>query len=204
MQCSLMKSTMPLAYLTIDPGEGQALRQPGSSKCMQPSLRISHSSRVLSSGCFICTSAKRMTVQDCGVRSDGLSYCPTLAPTSSRKSFHCMHATWQALQPMQLETSISLVTSVTCRRATGGCVVVAERAAISRDWRELIVPPRQMPSCSRPLDVDRERLELRSLRVRVPHEGRQRVDQVPGLGEPDEAPVVGQADRIDRLAVHRQ
>ena len=43
MQFSSWKSTMPLAYCTIAPGDGQAFRQPGSSQCMQPSLRISHS-----------------------------------------------------------------------------------------------------------------------------------------------------------------
>src|SRR5690606_15496433 len=192
MQFSLMKSTMPFEYLTIAPGAGQALRQPGSSQCMQPSLRMSHSSRVLSSGCFICTSAKRMTVQDCGVRSDGLSYCPTFVPTSSRRSFHCMQATWHALQPMQLETSMSLATSVTLRRATGGCTVVADRAAISSDCRVLIRPPVGPPQgrpapprgaaneCERGgrpsgfLEVDRERLVLGRLRVRVTHERRQR------------------------------
>src|SRR5690554_346506 len=49
MQFSEMKSTMPFEYLTIAPGEGQAVRQPGSSQCMQPSLRMSHS-RLPSSG----------------------------------------------------------------------------------------------------------------------------------------------------------
>ena len=43
MQFSWTKSTMPFEYCTIAPGAGQALRQPGSSQCMQPSLRISHS-----------------------------------------------------------------------------------------------------------------------------------------------------------------
>jgi hypothetical protein len=42
-QFSLMKSTMPLLYLTMAPGAGHDFRQPGSSQCMQPSLRISHS-----------------------------------------------------------------------------------------------------------------------------------------------------------------
>ncbi len=62
---------MPLAYWTMAPGAGQAFRQPGSEQCMQPSLRISHSSRPFSS-----TSAKRITVHDLAVRSTGLSYTP--------------------------------------------------------------------------------------------------------------------------------
>ncbi len=68
-QCSLMKSTMPLAYLTIAPGEGHDFRQPGSSQCMQPSLRISHSSLPASGS----TSENFITVHEEGVRSTGLS-----------------------------------------------------------------------------------------------------------------------------------
>ena len=60
---------MPLLYWMIAPGEGQAFRQPGSSQCMQPSLRISHSR----SPCVFSYSEKRMTVQECSVRSAGLS-----------------------------------------------------------------------------------------------------------------------------------
>ena len=45
-----------------------------------------------------------------------------------------MHATWQALQPMQVDTSISFATCCTCGRLriSGEGVVVAERAAMSR------------------------------------------------------------------------
>src|SRR5262252_5747042 len=72
MQFSWWKSTIPLEYCTIAPGEGHALRQPGSAQCMQPSLRISHSSRV-PSGAVSSTSEKRITVQVSAVRSRGLS-----------------------------------------------------------------------------------------------------------------------------------
>src|SRR5450631_3650694 len=115
MQFSSWKSTMPLLYCTTAPGAGQALRHPGSAQCMQPSLRISHSSRPCSS-----YSVKRITVHESGVRSAGLSYTPTLCPTVSRMSFHSLHATWQALQPMHLETSMSLATSVVLRSDGGG------------------------------------------------------------------------------------
>ncbi len=67
MQCSELKSTMPLAYCTMAPGDGQAFRQPGSAQCMQLSLRISHS-RSPSSFSY---SEKRMTSNDDGVRSCG-------------------------------------------------------------------------------------------------------------------------------------
>ncbi len=43
-----------------------------------------------------------------------------------------MQATWHALQPMQLVTSISLATSGS-RRTDGDAKVVADRAAISSD-----------------------------------------------------------------------
>lgn len=59
-------------YAVKVPADGQALRQPGSSQCIQPSLRISHSSLP-----FCSVSVKRITVQDLALRSAGLSYTPT-------------------------------------------------------------------------------------------------------------------------------
>jgi hypothetical protein len=70
MQFSSTKSTMPFEYCTMAPGDGQALRQPGSVQCMQPSLRISHS-RLLVSG--FSYSVNRIRVHVFGVRSCGLS-----------------------------------------------------------------------------------------------------------------------------------
>ncbi|MFO2182321.1 hypothetical protein QOT99_24960 [Pseudomonas aeruginosa] len=55
---------------------------------------------------------------------------PWLWPTSSRSSFHSEQATWQALQPMHLDTSISFATS-SWFRTEGIGVVVAERAWMS-------------------------------------------------------------------------
>src|SRR6267142_6667255 len=52
---------------------------------------------------------------------------------SSRRSFHCMHATWQALQPMHLEMSISFATGVAVARTEGDAVVVALRSSTSSD-----------------------------------------------------------------------
>src|SRR5262245_59824965 len=137
MQFSSWKSTMPLEYCTIAPGDGQALRQPGSSQCMQPSLRISHSRLP----CVGSTSKNFITVQLLGVRSTGLSYTPMFWPTSSRRSFQFMHATWQALQPMHLDSSISLATCGDERTCADG-VVVAERATTF--WG--LVPAMVMPS----------------------------------------------------------
>src|SRR5215471_1621538 len=147
MQFSWTKSTMPLVYCTIAPGEGQALRQPGSSQCMQPSLRISHSSLFGS----VSTSKKRISVQVLGERSCGLSYTPTFSPTVSRRSFQFMHATWQALQPMHFDSSISFATCG-CSRTCGAGVVWPERALMSSDCREAMASP----LCF--FDVDDERL----------------------------------------------
>src|SRR6516165_1734636 len=58
-----------LEYCTIAPGAGHAFKQPGSSQCMQPSLRISHSRSPLS----FSHSVKRIKVQVPGSRSEGLS-----------------------------------------------------------------------------------------------------------------------------------
>src|SRR5262245_32330344 len=138
MQFSETKSTMPFEYLTIAPGDGQAFRQPGSSQCMQPSLRISHSRRVGSAG--DSTSKKRISVPVLGERSCGLSYTPTFSPTASRRSFQFMHATWQALHPMHFDSSISFAICG-CSRTLGDGVVEPERAVTSRDWRDAMAPP---------------------------------------------------------------
>src|ERR1700737_3045588 len=128
---------MPFVYCTIAPGDGHAFRHPGSSQCMQPSLRISHSR--LPSG--FSYSVKRITVHECSVRSRGLSYTPTFSPTSSRRSFHSMHAVWHALQPMHFDTSISFATlPVTGSRTEGGWTVVADWRLISNDC-SAISPP---------------------------------------------------------------
>src|SRR3981081_4535571 len=53
---------------------------------------------------------------------------------SSRRSFHSMHATWHALQPMHLVVSMSLATVPAYdSRTPGGAVVVAERRTMSSD-----------------------------------------------------------------------
>src|SRR5512137_433565 len=122
-----------------------------------------------------------MTVHDCAVRSAGLSYTPTLWPTSSRVSFHSMHATWQALQPMHLEMSISLATSGVWRWLGEG-VVVAERRMMSRDCSAMF-----HLLCL--LDVDQERLELRGLGIGVSHERSQGVGQEAVFGKALESPV---------------
>jgi hypothetical protein len=67
MHCSWWKSTMPLENWTMAPGAGQALRQPGSAQCRQPSLRISQLNFP-----SISVSVNRIRVQDWSERSAGL------------------------------------------------------------------------------------------------------------------------------------
>src|SRR5262245_9544941 len=104
-----------------------------------------------------------------------------------------MQATWQALQPMQVETSINLATGLLAVRTWGLGSVVADRSAMSNVCSEAMT--------SGPLDVHDERLELRRLCVGVTDERCQRVHQVSRLGQADEAPVVRQANRVDLPAV---
>src|SRR3984885_2581736 len=193
MQFSSWKSTIPLAYCTIAPGEGQAFRHPGSAQCMQPSLRMSHSRSPLG----FSTSAKRISVQLLALRSWGFWYCPVVVPISSRRSFHSMQATWHALQPMHLVVSMSLATPPPAGawRICGERVVVAERRTMSRDCNAMAVRPLSL------LDLDQERFELGCLRVAIAHHRGKRVRQVPRLGEAFEAPVNGDADVVQRLAL---
>src|SRR5512139_2743812 len=99
-----------------------------------------------------------------------------------------MQAAWQALQPMQRETSMSLATS-SVERADGPWKVVAERFLMSSDCRA-------MASSSGLLDVHEERLVLGRLDVGVAHARGERVGEVPLAGQALEAPVDGDADGL--------
>src|SRR5262245_56880963 len=93
-----------------------------------------------------------------------------------------MQATWQALQPMHFDSSMSFATSVVWRTLGAG-VVVPERAVMSSDCRDDMA----VSLCL--LDVDDERLVFRRLRVGVAHVRSQRVGQVAVLRHALEAPV---------------
>src|SRR5512146_1751234 len=108
-----------------------------------------------------------------------------------------MQATWQALQPMHFETSMSFATSSVCR-IFGAEVVEAERRVTSsvRAMSRLLGHARRSL-----LDVHQERLELRGLCVAVADERRERVREVPGPGLAVEPPVERDPDGVDLLAV---
>ena len=63
-------------------------------------------------GCRRCFRV-RQNASPSTIAASGRSDCRRrrwFSPTSSRRSFHSMHAVWQALQPMHFDTSISLAT----------------------------------------------------------------------------------------------
>src|SRR5579864_594467 len=110
-----------------------------------------------------------------------------------------MQATWQALQPMHLVVSMSFatVTSPVPVRIAGSGRVVAERLTMSSDCSAMVV-------FLQLLDLDEKRLELRRLCVGITDERCQRVGNEAGLRKALEAPVDGDADVMQRLAVHLQ
>src|SRR5580765_5413909 len=109
-----------------------------------------------------------------------------------------MHATWQALQPMHLVTSISLATwPAGAPRASGDGRVVAERRTISSDCNAMV-------SLLSPLDLDQNALRLGRLRVAVADRVGQGIGQIPRLGRAEEAPVDRDADLMQGLAFDLQ
>src|ERR1700704_2647663 len=108
-----------------------------------------------------------------------------------------MQATWQALQPMHLVVSMSFatVTSPVPERISGSGRVVAERLMMSSDCSAMVIPLQL-------LYLDKEGFELRRLRVGITDERRQRVGDEAGFRKALEAPVDGNADVVQRLAVH--
>ena len=80
-------------------------------------------------------------------------------------SFHSTQADWHALQPMHFDTSMSLATSATCRRACGAGVVVSR--AIIRDMfppAEAQQRPRR-PSLQSQLDAAMALIEAQRQRL---------------------------------------
>src|SRR5690349_11118527 len=107
-----------------------------------------------------------------------------------------MHATWHALQPMHLVTSMSLATwPLYASRTCGSGSVVAERRTMSSDCRAIVLDL---------LDLDEERLELGRLRVAVADDGRERVGEEAGLRDARESPVDRNADRVHDFPFDRQ
>src|SRR6185436_15736017 len=164
MQRSGSTSTMPFSYCTIAPGAGQAARQPGSSQCMQPSLRISQASPP---SCVSC-SEKRIRFQNSACSVGSVWYVPKAWLATGARSFHSWQATSQALQPMQVVVSMYFATLGDLRRLVDSPRSEAEERRIS---------PEFTPRASHLLDLDQERLVLGRPHVRLEHRGRERVRQ---------------------------
>ena len=128
--------------------------------------------------------------------------------------------TWQALQPMHFETSISLATGVSCRAGGGtrrgrpadeiaprteGCVLTV--SAVVAGWEARDAKCHALASlCHRPgngLDIDQERLVFRRLDIGVTDIGRERVRAEALLRRADEAPVQRDADDMHRSCRRR-
>src|SRR3970040_720916 len=107
---------MPLAYWTIAPGAGHAIRQPGSVQCMHWSFRISPRSVPELSSC----SVNLIRFQKFDVRSGSVWYVPVSPVGSGGRSFHSWQATSHALQPLHVEVSTSFVTRGTTRTPGAG------------------------------------------------------------------------------------
>src|SRR5712692_4981125 len=178
MQFSCWKSTSPLLYCTIAPGAGQAFRHPGSAQCMHWSLRISQCSPAPSSYSWNLIRFQKFHAV-CGSRS-----------------FHSWQATSQALQPIHVLVSISLLT-MAASRMPGDAVEVAETLLSSS------VFPGMAPLPLHLLQLHEEALVFRCERVGV-YDGRghqigHRAFLLPAA---EEAPVDREADLIDCLAGH--
>src|SRR5574343_1731465 len=113
-----------------------------------------------------------------------------LWPTSSRMSFHSEHATWQALQPIQVEVSISLAISMVLR-ACGLAVGLAERRLMSRDCNAMVRGSLGF------FQVHKEGFVFGGLRIAVTHRRRQAVGEVAFLRHAFPAPVQRNADLVD-------
>src|SRR5215204_1426738 len=120
------------------PGAGQAARQPGSEQCMHWSLRISHCSAPLSS-----CSRNLIRFQKFADMSGIVWYVPICTVVSGGRSFHSWQATSQALQPMQVEVSISLATTGTLRTPGAGGVLADTRRSSRVATLHLLQPDQE-------------------------------------------------------------
>ena len=136
---------------------------------------------------------------------------PVNASPSSGMAFHSLHATSQALHPMQTEVSVKNPIRGGLRRAQlaqAGSVrhdprpvssVIPARRRYSRDQRRPRRPARP-PTRS---DVAGQRFGLHDVHVRVHDEAGQVVRGITG-DQPVRSPVVGQTDLVQHGVLHPQ
>src|SRR5712692_1912623 len=123
-------------------------------------------------------------------------YVPTCTVASGGRSFHSWQATSQALQPIHVLVSISLLT-MAASRMPGDTVEVAETLLSSS------VFPGMAPLPLRLFQLHEEALVFRSERVGVYDGRRHQIGQGAFLlPAAEEAPVDGESDLVNRLAGH--
>ena len=164
---------------------GQAFRQPGSSQCMQPSLRMSHS-RLSAPG--LTHSVKRISVNISGVRSGGF----IVRRRKRRRSAGCGVVPFEACRLAGLAADAfrdvdqlgdrldAAVPAAARSRQTSGrdrrSSAWAGRARPKRwEAEETSFASLQATGAGDGLDVDQKRLEFRRLDIGVADEGRQRI-----------------------------
>ena len=181
-------------------GAGHAFRQPGSSQCMQPSLRISHSRLPFSSS----HSVKRIRVQVLGVEILGI-VVGSLEIPDLRPKVVPFHAGGLARLAADAAADIDqlrhlLLVIADRRRRQGRCRPANVVLGLQISHRLLFQASRGAGL----LDIDQERLELRRLRIGIADGRGQRVGAVALARLAGEAPMDRHADHMRGLAVHRQ
>ena len=176
---------MPLAYCTMAPGEGQALRQPGSSQCMQPSLRISHSRLPFGFSYFGKSHHRPGLLRQIGrVVVHAAVGADLIAQIVPLHAGDLAGLAADALGGVDELGDLAGVAHRGHRAVAWWWRSGARYRAIAATWDLLSF-----------LDLDQERLELGRLRVGVADRGGKRIGQEAGFGDALESPVDGYADR---------
>ena len=202
---------MPLAYWTMAPGAGQAMRHPGRrSACTGPCASASAARRL--SSC----SRNLIRFQKFAVVSGSVWYVPICTVVSGGRSFHSWHATSQALQPMHVEVSTSFViigsdarpapapvaeTRRSSRVAVTTLVSLCRGAPPPRPVTELRASALGVPASanSHLVQLHEKALVLGRERVRIDDRRRHEVGQrATLLAAAEEAPVDREPDLVDR------
>ena len=185
---------MPLAYCTMAPGDGQAFRQPGSSQCMQPSLRISHSRSPLG----FSYSVKRITVQDCSLKSCGIVVVPGAGAdvVAQIVPFHARDLAGLAADALG---GVDELGDLAGMRAAH--LRVGQRGGRAAHDVERLQCHLSLLAFS---TLTRKDLNSGVCVLASPTDGRQRIGEESRLGHAHEAPVDRHADGVQDLAVDGQ
>src|SRR5262245_34602653 len=106
MHLSCRTMTLPVSSRLTIALTGHASRQPACAQCLHESLMNSQRPSMRSSlNCSINLTCRQLSADSDPV----LSYeSPVKCGFSSARSFHSLQATWQALQPVQMDVSTNM------------------------------------------------------------------------------------------------